>query len=377
MTFRKFLKRAITVFVVSLLLVVGISAIAAEGFMSRFFGKYNNLADVTEALDNMSSAQLVQSVAEAAREAELNFNEQNFMYFSTAMLERADEFTDEDLTDIASNENYSGLMRVLAIQILGQIHNYEFDSDDLCDLLKADNISDEIRTNIMVACNFSSKTGKELLITLANDNNPETVFQAMKQLRSVDLDAACEIADNIISNYELYHEKIVCAAILAKSKALSIENYNARATENDIAQFIQFCSDFHDEATDQVSQDTAIIGIKRLHRPEGIEAIVQNKKFDPIMQSGAIGENSVVLYQMIEEDPSEANIELVCHAMEICPISVFEVPLTKIREDINTHTAYSSRLNESLDLIDHALSRIKEDGIYDRRLVSYCEERNK
>lgn len=111
------------VFTVSLLLIVGVSAIATEGFMSRFFSKYNDISDVIEALDSMPTKQLVQSVADAAREAELDFNDQNFMYFATAMLARADEFSDEELINIAINENYSELMRVLAIQILGQVHN--------------------------------------------------------------------------------------------------------------------------------------------------------------------------------------------------------------------------------------------------------------
>lgn len=74
---KSFIKRAIAVFTVSLLLVVGVSAMATGGFMTRFFDEHSSLSKTTEALENMSSAQLVKAVAAAAEEAEQNFNEEN------------------------------------------------------------------------------------------------------------------------------------------------------------------------------------------------------------------------------------------------------------------------------------------------------------
>ncbi len=342
---KSFIKRAIAVFTVSLLLVVGVSAMATGGFMTRFFDEHSSLSKTTEALENMSSAQLVKAVAAAAEEAEQNFNEENFMYFATALLERADEFSDEELTGIALNENYSELMRILAIQILGQTHNYKFESSDLLNMLNDENLSSEIRKNIMAICDFSSEEANQQLRELADVSDPDIFFHAMKRLQQSgsesDLETASAIADTIIADYSSYHEKIVRAAILAKSRALSAEHEIEGTTDTDIEEFISFCSNFHDVAIDQVAQDTAIIGLKRLHRPESIEAIIKNDEFDRVMKVGAVSYNADILYQMLEEDTSESNIELICCAMDLYPISDFAAPLREIYNDMSVSRAYS------------------------------------
>lgn len=355
-----------------LLFVAGTSAVATSGFMTQFFEEHNNIAEITETLENMPKSQFLAAVAEAAKESDNSFAAENFMYFASALSDRSDEFSDEELTAVAMNENYSDLMRVLSIQILGQKHGYAFASNELLELLGSSEVSEEIRTNIMVACDFSSDEAKNQLTSIATSSDPEAAFQAIKKLRNTDLEAACEIADNIIANYEAFDETIVRAAILAKSKQLSADNDSADCTSAEIAEYIDFCKGFHNAVTDQVAQDSAIIGIKRLHRPEGITAILQEESFDPIMKAGAVSQNAVVLYQMIESEPSEKEIELVCYAMDICPLSEFAEPLSKIRS--NMVQMYSANEDDLVSRIDHALMRIDEEGWSVHELTEYCNE---
>lgn len=214
-----------------------------------------------------------------------------------------------------------------------------------------------LRVNLVHRVAFEMPEAKAILANIAATENGDIGFNALKKLKSISTDSAYDIALNVLQNYENEDMLNVRSAIgVFATKFRSIDGVapiSKSAFEGKQLLF-DVCTALMN-TSGQVESDSAVVALAGMRDIEAMQLVMNNANVDDIMKTTIVDQTSLTLTQMLNESPTEANIEFAISCLEILPIKDLQTPLEAALRSMpqaqNGENDISARANSVLQLI--------------------------
>lgn len=301
--------------------------------------------ELLERLDNKNVESLLKDINASASSIE----DSSLIYYADALKTKTedvdDTFWQKEIMDSASNTE---ITKSVLIQIATSNGIDLSENKETVASIKDDSLSFAVRTNLLINY-FKYSPSTSLLEELANGNDEDMAFQALRLLNMKDSAKAISIANESLESYKEISDSDLSIAI--KVKALEIRNQNQNMPSNrktsegslkpeDVDEFISICDYVLNERDDELLKESAIYALSDALHENAITYIVYSKLIDNGFKEHGIDRNVVVLSDMLTTNPTDENIQTVLSAMEISPLNDLLEPLkafngSKYSEDIN------------------------------------------
>lgn len=327
-------KMTISIAVVFFIIFIFVYKISLMGRTDEnlILSKYSNsdTQSIVSKLEKMSKQELLDEFNKIQNMVSID----EMIYWASEIDNRKHQFSYDELIEEIKNPKNSKLLRDTLVDIYFSKENYlqteQKSTEKIKNLIKSDLIDDEIRSKIIILCNFNIDD-TNFLIEIIKNNNQMSAFNALKQLRKVNPQEAFEIAYNIFKT----RENRTDLEISASQKCLSIllREFKDKEIEE---EFVKGCLDIIESGSNNDELvDSSIFALSDMMSKEGIDAIVRSSSIKDIsLKRALIIQNIIVLKNLIDnKNPTQEEVELVVLAMEICPIKDFYNSLKKINVD--------------------------------------------
>lgn len=316
---------------------------------TSILGKYENTSpeQVLISLQTLPKAEFTQEVKTAfAESSQSDIN--NAIPFAAGLSERINEYSEDELISMITDSANDLSFRVTLVQIYGNDNASGFTgrtaqgNETIRNLLLDSSVETILKENIIILLDFTDTAGKQMLQSIACEEDDMLAFQAIKKLNKFDSESAIDISKNILETYETQTPEKVNAALKVMSEVYRearIQKAFTKRLELEKAAFIDLCSDIINtsEAGDKL-QDCAILALSDMTDAQAITTIVENPNIDNSFKVYAIDQNYLTLTAMAESGSEEA-IDIVCKAMEINPLKELSEPLSACQTTTMTRSA--------------------------------------
>ncbi|EGG33990.1 hypothetical protein [Paenibacillus sp. HGF5] len=314
-----------------------------------------NEVEIQHELKKLDKQEFVTEFDEISKKIDPVTNVNELIPFAAELFDRDDEFSNEELLSLIKDTEKTIVTRNAMLELY-QAKNKNNRNNELKELLKDKSFDREIQEKIIATTHFE-KADVPLLESLVLDQEEMLSFQAMKQLRSLDKELALSLSQDILNEYKNYPEEKISAALKATSHYIKSNNsekaslsQNSQATE-----LINISLDIiNSENYSPKLKDSAFFATSDLRSKEAILTILKQSNVDRELIVYAIDQNFYVLNEILLNDPSLEEIELIINAMEMHPI-------TDLYDSLNT--VISNVKDDNLrERGEKALAHIKEEG---------------
>jgi len=151
----------------------------------------------------------------------------------------------------------------------------------------------------------------------------------LKQLAKIDDEKAYIISSRILSNYKYESKEKVMASL--KSTAKYLKHNKDKDLEN---EFIKLSFEIIENNDDNVLKDAALFSVSDLMSKDAISEIIKNKSVDRELKVFSIDQNFMTLKDILINNPTESDIEIVVEAMELMPIVDLLEDIEKVMDNI-------------------------------------------
>lgn len=324
--------KKIILFVICLCLI---SIIASSSLMvlgSGILGKkeisekYLSLNE-DEILERISTYNFYEICDEINMLSKDNVDLSELMYHSVALAEKSKNISTKELISIIDDKNSSDNLKIICTQLIdyNEISIDKLDEKRLIDLLLNENESDLVRQNIVWILPDDKDT-KESLVIAFEKNDDELAFQALKKLNTIDSKLAVDEAKKAIDSND---GKVKIRAAI-KVITLNMSKTDNDKEKSDWTQFLKKMLNDINLSKENELMETVVFALSDLKYYKSIYEIINSSKIGKDYKVFCIDQNRQVLQEVLENNPTDADIEIIKKAMSICPIDEINSLLNKV-----------------------------------------------
>ena len=300
-----------------------------------------------------------------------SMNEDETILIASELSKRINEYSENELCSIISDENNDSFFRITLIQLYSRMFASKTvaGNQSLRTLLLDDKTNSEIKQNIVIGIENMNQEAVELLEELSYSSDDLLAFQAIKKLNKIDHDKAVVLAADILSDYKNETPERVSASLNVMSmeyRRARIKNMDTDGLRQQKQVFIEICADLIHSSIqkDDILKDSAIFALADMTDADAMTEIIQNSKIEDFMKLSAINQNFLTLRDMLQKDGSLEAITTVCKAMEIYPIQELSEPLLEAKKTFEMKSSNDMSLDISrvAAKVDQARVKIQEEG---------------
>ena len=259
----------------------------------------------------------------------LDIDDSALIYHAIVLSERTKEVSEERLVSTIIDDKTSLELKIILIDLYSDITQNQYSSPELEKLFLSEETDQTIKHKLIWDLKFEDDVALyDELVKLANGDNADLAFQAIKRLNSINKEYAVELSDSIISDYENQPTEKVRIAIKVKAMKL-------RGLDNEIETqaFIEFSNKILDVSKDELMRDTVIFALSTLNNEDALSTIVYREDIDEAIKCYCIEENYENLLSLLEKEPAPETIELAIRALNIYRIDELLQPLYKAMDN--------------------------------------------
>lgn len=327
--------------------IISTNKIIKNSILEKYINKDDKEVKVN--LKQLSKKEIIDEVNSISNTLEIANANNELLPFVEAIFERKNEFEDSDIIDIVKDNTNSRITQEVMVDLYTVKNEKNLNKDNLKKLLN-ENIRNEVKAKI-VANSIFTQEDVDLLKNLIEQNDDTLTFQSLKKLSKVNSREAYEISQSILSNYNIQSNKKVSAAQKAIVQYFKDNKILDKSNKNN---FINLCLEIINNTQDSLLKDSSAFALSDLRDKESIIEIVKNDSIDRELKVFAIDQNFMTLNEILLNNPSAENIEVVVKAMEIMPIQDLIESLEKVKNNIND--------KDLENRCDNVLSKMKSEG---------------
>lgn len=361
------MKKKLSIALGSLVLVAAVSfslfLVKSQPVTAKYANKTEN--QVIEELSRLGKDELLSECKAAASETTRQVAKADFSYFAIVMSMREDEFSAEEIVSLAKDSRNDSLFRCAMVQMYEDKEATAECDTQLKQMLSDASVDSVIKRNIVLSVDFSTAQDVQLLTDIARGEDDLLAFQSIKKLKLTNPEVAKSLSKSILSNLENESTEKIKAAIKAEASYFYNQKFKADAAGSgkvrisakamepafvqDKAAFIELCMEVFEETDDALLKDSCIYALSDMVDPEAILAVLRSDADNDIKRF-CINQNYLTLIEVLENSPTEEEIQLVCKAMQIHAITDLLEPLQAI-EGIITSDEVTADYREAISLI--------------------------
>ncbi len=301
--------------------------------------------EIQSELKKLSKEQVIDEINSISKEVDIENNTNVIIPFALNLFERNDEFSDEEMVEIVTNNSNAIITQQLMIDLYTLRNENKFAKNDLKRLLKED-VKDELKLRIITRSSFAP-TEVQILKDFIKEDQDDLAFASLKRLSQIDVKDGYKISKDILSNYKNQSPKKISAAL--KSTAKYFRSDKSKNSELK-SEFINVCLDVINTTQDEILKDTSIFALSDLMDQEAITKIIDNSAIDEQLKVFSVDQNVIVLKNILLNNPTEEEIKIVVEAMEILPIIDLVEPLEEVKKTI-TDKNLEKRCEDVLEIM--------------------------
>ncbi|MCM3134874.1 hypothetical protein M3629_19015 [Paenibacillus polysaccharolyticus] len=276
--------------------------------------------------------------------------------FVSELFERKDQIPDKDILKVVSDDTKSVITREALVDLYVLKHEGNKGGEELKQILLQDEINSQVKSRIVATTDFTSDD-VGLLKEIIQQDDDILAFNGLKRLSNINVSEAYEISKNILSNVQEQSSNRISAALRATAKYLHNSGHTnlQKNSSNLEGSFIETSFNIMKSSNDEVLKDSAVFAISEVGSQNAITQIINSDLIEKELKAFAIDQNFIVLKEMLTENPTKEDIEIVVSALEILPITDLVEPLTELIPHIGDV--------ELKKRIDKVIVLAKEEGI--------------
>lgn len=258
--------------------------------MSLIFSLLLSTSVYASDVDNTSEVDLSSKTFDELLE-DMNSDSNNLnIYYALELKEKIKTVSPDRIVEELLDKNNNSELRVMLISCCDD-ENIDIDSAKIKHLLFDGNETFRLK-NFILMYFFSYDEDIETLVQVAEGEEEQLAFHAIKYLRMIDFPKAVEIADDILADYNGPAGFKARAAIAVRAVELA-EN----STQEEIMDFIQLCDRLlYDEYEDDpIFSDAIGFDLSGMHKKECAEYILHCDKMSYGAKWNAANENGDIV----------------------------------------------------------------------------------
>lgn len=266
--------------------------------------------------------------------------------FAVELFNRSDEFSNDELIELMKDDTKEMIIREIFVDLYLMKNENNFSAqNDLKQLLQQDEVDSRLKQRI-VSLAYFTKDEVPLLKALIQDEDPSLAFDSLNVLTSVDINEAYIISKEILIQRKVQPDEKVSAALRATAKYLNeISPSKINSHESLEKNFIELCLEIINSTNNLELKDSAFFAISEIGTYSALKEIINNNTFDRAMKRYGIHQNFMVLIEVLENNPSSEDIELVIEALRIYPIIEIAESLERVMSQISDEDLQQSAQN--------------------------------
>lgn len=276
----------------------------------------------------------------------------------TVAVERVADFSDtqmiDEITKVGNFENISHWW----LELYNMKHEDDNQSDPRLLAMLADiTTPDNLKGLLIVSLNFDTPQSKEILANVALEaTDPGLIYNAVKYLDKADPNMAQDLATDILNDYENQSDGRVQGAIRIFTNKLQSPAINVRSSEK--TELLYKCQTILANSENATLKDSIVGSLMLMGDYDALQMIVNSADVDEIMKSGTIDGNYYVLEEILQNQPTKADIDFTVKCMEILPVADLYEPLE------TAISAFPQQLSAGeLSEYTTVLDKIRADGV--------------
>ena len=302
----------------------------------------------------ISKEELVEKINELTIKESDDLDSEKLIEACTALSKRAQDFTDEELLAVIKDDKMTSITKSTLIQLETDINHGKgiIDQGPFEELITQKSLEDDVRINLIQTLDMSSDENKDILEKIVKSEDGAIVIRSLITLQKDDPKKALSIANQIINSYSTYGEDAIRAAVMVKSNyfrdlKLAGSQKNVSAEKKN---YINFCIRKFNASQDDVFKDAMVFSLIDMLDFDAVKEIINHKNIDHLLKTTCISRNYLTFAEVINNNPSEEDIELLLTAMEMAPIRDL---VGLMREKLAANATYQSdRLNNVLTIME-------------------------
>jgi hypothetical protein len=324
--------------------VLGVSgscfALTTEGSdfkeeISKVFLKYEKKDEqqVLKDLRKLSKDKIVDEVNLLTKGNGKNeISDSGLIAFTAALVEKEEEFTNKELINLVVDSNNSVSAQTLYVDVY--LHKNKDDikaKKEIKEILKHKNVNKIVKTKVVAESDFDS-TDKLQLIEFIQGDNQELGQWSLKKLLKVDAETAFNLSNEILLNKEGKSDQLVSGALQTTAKYIKSKKNKKeyKELEKDFLEMSKsIMKDSKDSkgSKDTIIYDSAFFAISDLMSENSLVSVLNDPTVEEQLKVFTIDQNFMVLEDILKNDPTDEEVEMVVKAMEILPIKDLADPL--------------------------------------------------
>lgn len=336
------MSKSIKIFLLAstLVLLLSVGIVMAEDTDSETFNstvaKYFNKDDkeIQSSLMALSKEQLIKEINILAGEMEEKGNIESLIPFAKVLLERKNELNNMEIIDMISDTTNPIITREIMVDLYSIKNENNSDQNEIKKLLRVQNIDNRIKTRIVSSTPFD-KNDVNLLKDLISEDQGILAFHSLKKLSKINDEEAYEISNKILSNYKSETNEKISAALKSTAQYLRNNKSNIKDYLDLEKNYIDSSFNIMNNTGDKFLKDSAFFSVSDLMSKEAIKSIIKNETINKEHKVLAVDQNFFALKEILNNNPSKEDIEIVVEAMELLPITDLVEDLEKVIDDVS------------------------------------------
>ncbi|UCZ51476.1 hypothetical protein LGQ02_11365 [Bacillus shivajii] len=300
------------------------------------FGCNDNAEVSVENISELSNVDLVYEIDRIVSDHESydDTNSENLKPHFEELTNRKKEFSQQEIIEIISEDSYSLFVQDYFVGFYIRKHEQTPDHDFtiLNKLLKEENIDLQIKQKILEMSRFGESDMDVLKDLIQNNSNLSS--QSLVQLSRINDKMAYDISEEILTNKEQFSESEISAALRVTSVYLSENQSDEKNYLEQEKGFLSTSFSIIEDDTGQSLTEAAFFAVSDLMSKTSIRMIIESESINNSLKVFAVDQNYIVLKEIISENPTESDIQLVVEAMEILPLVDLLDDLKEIKSKI-------------------------------------------
>ncbi|MGD7052943.1 hypothetical protein [Sutcliffiella horikoshii] len=330
-------------FLLSIGTVAVVDASSNDSALVKVFQKYLNKdeKEVKKEISKLTKQELLEEISILTSSP----NQNDLIPFFYELVERKDEFSNSELIKSIKDKKQKKATRELMIDTYIMKNEKNKDNSEIKKLLVDPTLDEDLKSRIVAQLNFSSED-EELLTNLFEESDELLAFHSLKRLSKINSEKAAKISEEILASKKTSSPEKLSASLKVMANHYRKNNNSVKSKE-----LIRYSEKIIETSKDEVLKDSAVFAVSDLMNAEAIISLINNENVDRQLKAFSIDQNYMILDDILENSPTELEIEAVIKAMQIYPISDLSINLEKASKSTSNKNLIKE-IQDTLDFIE-------------------------
>lgn len=286
--------------------------------IEKYFKKSHN--EVKGDLEYLSKSKLVEEL-DLSVEISDEVEDINLLIpYATEILNRINEFDNTEIINYIKDKEIQPYTKEIFadLYIIKNQEAHDVSYDDLEILLNNKDIEDSVKQRIIINGRFEKKDVN--LLKEFIQKGDLTAFYALKQLSKVDNSEAYNISTDILLDYNNKSEYEISSACSSIAGYLRYNDKIGLYKENEEKNFLDTCLNIFNVTDNVTIRDSIAFSISEIQSEQSIKYLLTNFNLDREIKAFVIDQNYIALKTILNNNPTDEDINMVIEAMGILPI---------------------------------------------------------